>query len=264
MKIATWNINGLQARRDELVVWLREKRIDIVGLQETKTSDDDFRALHQPKFEAEGYCAAFRRESGSDGIAILSRWPLELIHEEPATQLGLGARLLAVNTAGLSFTTICVPSASGKRAGGMKRKLAWLDSLSGFLREHGTEDGAAVLCGDFNITPAPVDNWRYWDQQRECKSKPSFTDDERSRIRSLGKTGWFDLVRELNPDRRVFSWWSPQGDLYRRDKGLRIDLVFGNQAIRERLRAACIDRSPIDQRVSDKKWDHAPVIVDLD
>ena len=147
MRIATWNINGLHARRDELVVWLREKRIDIVGLQETKTSDDDFRALHQPQFEAEGYCAAFRRESGSHGIAILSRWSLKLIHEEHATQLGLSARLLAVNTAGLSFTTVCVPSASGKGAGGMKHKLAWLDSLSGFLREHGTDDGA-VLCGD--------------------------------------------------------------------------------------------------------------------
>ena len=239
MRIATWNINGLRARRDELVVWLREKRIDIVGLQETKTSDDDFRALHQPQFEAEGYCAAFRRESGSHGIAILSRWPLVSIHEELATRLGLGARLLAVNTAGLSFTTVCVPSASGKGAGGMKHKLAWLDSLSGFLRERGTEDGDAVLCGDFNITPEPVDNWRYLDQQREYKSKPSFTDDERSRIRSLGTAGWFDLVRELNPDGRVFSWWSPRGDLYRRDKGLRIDLVFGNQAIRERLRAAC-------------------------
>ena len=135
---------------------------------------------------------------------------------------------------------------------------------SGFLREHGTEDGAAVLCGDFNITPAPVDNWRYWDQQRENNSAPCFTDCERSRIRSLRTAGWFDLVRELNPDRRVFSWWSPRGDLYRCDKGLRIDLVFGNQAIRERLRAARIDRSPIDQRVSAKKWDHAPVIVDLD
>ena len=120
----------------------------------------------------------------------------------------------------------------------------------------------AVLCGDFNVTPERLDNWNRERKTKGAKGRPSFSDDERSRIRSLKGTRWFDLVREANPDREMFSWWSSHR-LYRQGKGLRIDLVLGNRAVFEGLRRAWTDRSPLDQRDNAKKWDHAPVIVDL-
>ena len=123
MRIATWNIGGVNARRDELVRWLCKNQPDVMGLQEIKTDDYKFRKRHMPVFEKEGYCVAFHGEPRNNGIAILSRHPLEV------TQVGLpgqehrGARLLTASTAGLSFTTVCVPTKGQQR---IERKLAWL------------------------------------------------------------------------------------------------------------------------------------------
>ena len=263
MRIATWNIDGLGARWDELVGWLRQNRPDVMGLQETKTDDDEFAELYKPEFEAEGYGAVFHGEPDRHGVAILSRHPLNVTQRGLPEQEGFGARLLAANTAGLSFTTVCVPSAP-KGAGGMERKLAWLDALGTYLSE--PEDVAlpAVLCGDFNVTPERLDNWNRERERKGAKGKPGFEDDERSWIRSLREAGWFDLVREANPGRGMFSWWK-SSDFYVQNKGLRIDLVFGNRAVFDGLRCASTDRSPLDQRdnTKTKKWDHAPVIVDL-
>ena len=262
MRICTWNVDGLNGRVEQVVQWLHDNQPDIVGLQEAGTRD--------PKsvvsaFQSEGYrCKLHMKpddKSPKQGVAILSRHPLEV------TQVGLpgqehrGARLLTASTAGFSFTTVCVPSVPKKdQRGGIERKLAWLDSLSEHLRERKTDDGPAVLCGDFNINPKPVDNYYHWENGEEplrVRNSPEFREDERLWISSLLEAGWFDLVRDLNPDERIFSWWSPRKDFYKDDKGLRIDLVFGNAAVVRRLQCARIDRG------RGGKYDHAPVVVDL-
>ena len=181
-------------------------------------------------------------------------------------QEDLGARLLTARTPGFSFTTVCVPSASRKeraaKAEAIERKLGWLDAL---LRYLGTpQDGVvpSLVCGDFNITPAPMDGWQHWHEKREDKSEPGFRDDERSKIRSLQRSGWFDLVRHVCPDAKLFSWWWKR-DFYLRNMGLRLDLVLGNSAVVDRLRSARIVHSPFENRGRTGKPDHAPVIVDL-
>ncbi len=262
MRIATWNINGLKARRAELVGWLRENRIDVVGLQETKTSDERFLEDFRCELRREDYFGKFYGEPQYRGVAVLSRKPIEVIQQGLATQKDSGARLLAVNTAGLSFTTVCVPSASGKGAASIERKLAWLDALSEYLREREDAELPAVLCGDFNVMPERLDNWNRERERKGAETSAGFRDDERSWIQSLKGAGWFDLVREVNPGRGMFSWWHCP-DLYVQNKGLRMDLVFGNRAVFEGLCGAKTDRSPLDQRDNAKKWDHAPVIVDL-
>ena len=262
MRIATWNIDGLGARWDELVGWLRQNRPDVMGLQETKTDDDEFAELYKPEFEAEGYGAVFHGEPDRHGVAILSRHPLNVTQRGLPEQEGLGSRLLAVNTAGLSFTTVCVPSASGKGAGGMERKLAWLNALGKYLSERENVALPAVLCGDFNVTPEPLDTWRHWHQQRPKRQQPGSTEDERARLRLLKKAGWLDLVRHSNADGRVFSWWWSR-DFYVDDKGLRLDHLFGDPAVASRLRCAWSDRSYYEDRGMTGKPDHAPVIADL-
>ena len=259
MRICTWNVDGLNERVEQVVQWLYDNQPDIVGLQEARTRG--------PKsvvsaFQSEGYRCKLHMEPDdkgrNQGVAILGRHPLEV------TQVGLpgqehrGARLLTASTAGLSFTTVCVPI-KGQQS--IKRKLAWLGSLSKHLRERTTDDGPAVLCGDFNINPEPIDNYYHWDNGEEplrVRNSPGFREDERSWIGSPLEAGWSDLVRDLNPDERMFSWWSRRSpDYYNDDKGLRIDLVFGNAAVARRLQCARIDRG------RGGKSDHAPVVVDL-
>ena len=258
MRIATWNVGGLQARREELVRWLQENQPAVMGLQEIKTGKATF--LHRLRDELlnEGYHAEFHEQARWNGVAILSKHPLKVTQKGLPGQEGLGARLLTASTAGWSFTTVCVPFKGGK--GGPK--LRWLDSLSEYLREREGPASPAVLCGDFNIAPEPIDNGVYEPKGRPNKSKHGYRKEEQSRIRSLREAGWFDPVREANPGCRTFSWWhSP--DFYIQNNGLRIDLAFGNWAAFERLQTAQTDRSPLDQRDRDKRRDHAPVIVDL-
>ncbi len=258
MRIATWNINGLKARRAELVGWLRENRIDVVGLQETRTSDERFLEDFQCQLRREDYFGKFYGEPQYRGVAVLSKEPIDVIQKGLATQKGSGPRLLAVSTAGLSFTTVCVPYKGGRDG----PKLPWFDSLSEYLRER--EDAAlrAVVCGDFNIAPEPIDNGVFDPGGRRNTSRPGYRREEHRRIQSLCED-WFDLVRAANPGRRIFSYWNSP-DLYRQDKGLRMDLVFGNRAVFKDLRGAKTDRRPLDQRDNaEKRKDHAPVIVDL-
>ena len=261
MKICTWNVNGLNEGLERVVSWLHRNQPDIVGLQEARTRDQKSVVS---AFRSEGYCCQLHMgpEDSSRGpaVGILSKHPLEVTQVGLPGQEDLGARLLTARTAGLTFTTVCVPSASGKA--GIEGKLAWLCALIEHLRERNTEDVPAVLCGDFNINPKPIDNYHYWGNSEERKDRPGFREDERSRICSLLKTGWSDLVRELNPDKRMFSYWHSR-NFYNDDKGLRIDLVLGNASVVKRLQTAWIDRSQCAVLGKTGNPDHAPVVVDL-
>ena len=248
---------------EQVVPWLRGNEPDIVGLQEARTRDP---SSVVSAFESKGYrCKLYMAPDDNDrnqGVAILSRHPLEVTQAGLPGQEDRGARLLTACTAGLSFTTVYVPSTSGRGPGRIERKLAWLDSLSEHLRECRIEDVPAVVCGDFNITPKPIDSHHLWEDTKERKDRPGFREDERSRICSLLKAGWFDLVRDSNPGERIFSWWWSR-DYYDDDKGLRLDLVLGNAPVVSRLQSARVDRGHYADRGRTGKPDHAPVVVDL-
>ena len=269
MRICTWNVGCLRGWVEQVVHWLHGNKPDIVGLQEARTADLESVVS---AFHNEGYCCSLHVEPDDkgrkQGVAILSRHPLEVTQEGLPGQEHRGARLLSAQTAGFSFTTVCVPMASAKDKREIEwkvaRKLAWLDALSEHLHERKTHSEPAVLCGDFNINPKPIDNYHHWqkNKKREPKNSPGFREDERSRISSLLNAGWFDLVRDANPDGRIFSWWSSRSH-YNDDKGLRMDLVFGNAAVAKGLQCAWIDRSHYAERRKTGKPDHAPVVVDL-
>ena len=178
MRICTWNVHGLKSRAkvEQVVSWLRDNQPDIVGLQEAETRDPESAVS---AFQGEGYRCKLhmeRDDKGCDrGVAILSRHLLEVTRKGLPGQGHRGARLLTAWTAGLSFTTVCVPSVSSDdRRGSIKRKLAWLDSLRKHLRERIADDGPAVLCGDFNINPKPIDNFYHWKTEGNPGTVPGF------------------------------------------------------------------------------------------
>ena len=230
-----------------------------MGLQEIRTGNAKFLDRFRDELLKEGYHAAFHEEPHRNGVALLSKYPLKVTRKGlPEQEEGLGTRLLSASTAEWSFTTVCVPYKGGK--GGPK--LTWFDSLTEYLREREDPTSPAVLFGDFNIAPEPIDNGVHKPKGRPDTSRPGYRTEEQSRIRSLRDAGWFDLVREANPGCRMFSWWR-SADHYHKNEGLRIDLLFGNRVVFERLQTAHTDRSPLDQRDRAKRSDHAPVIVDL-
>ena len=258
MRVATWNVNGLQARHTELLFWLNNNHPDIIGLQEIKTSNTAFLHSIRGALKNMGYYAEFHSEPRFNGVAIVSKSPITVTQSGLPGQESRGTRLLAAVTSGWSFTNVCVPNEPG--AGGPK--LTWLKTLVDYLRHQQLSSAPSVLCGDFNIAPEPIDNGVYNPQGRTNTNRPGYRKEERSALLALRELGWFDLVRKANPTCRMFTYWNTP-ELYRQNKGLRIDMIFGNRTAHDRVQGTLTDRRPLDKRNLNNRKDHAPVIVDL-
>jgi exodeoxyribonuclease-3 len=261
LRIATWNINGLRARLDFVRLWLEEREPDVVGLQELKMTDDLF---PHDDFEALGYHAVTHGQKSWNGVAILAREPIEWIESGLPGQEDFGARLIRARVGegerALDFTTLYCPNGKAVDHDDFPRKLAWFDALHAWASAFVTPAAAAVLCGDFNIVPTPLDSW---DEERLAGSI-FHTDDERQRIQRLAEIGLHDLFRHLEPDTRAYSWWDYRGGAFHRKQGLRIDFLLGTQAVVDRLRAVEIDRDFRKKKDGLTASDHAPVLAILD
>ena len=260
LRIATWNINGLRARLGLVLLWLRERQPDIVGLQELKLTPEQF---PRDAFLEAGYHAAVHAQKGWNGVAVLSR------NEPVVAQEGLpgfeeaGARLLTARVADLTFTSIYVPNGKSVAHDDFPRKLAWLDGLAAYaavgLQTIGGA-GMSILAGDFNLCPGGLDSW----DETRLRGTIFHTDDERSRFGNLLATGYRDLYREANPDTRAFSWWDYRAGAFHRGWGLRIDLLLGTPGILARMRSITIDRDYRKKKEELTPSDHAPVIAEID
>jgi exodeoxyribonuclease-3 len=256
VRVASWNVNGLRARLDFLLHWLRECEPDVVGLQELKLTDDLF--PHEALRSA-GYHAASHGQKSWNGVAILSRDELRVTQKGLPGQEDFGARLLTAELSGLSFTTVYCPNGKHLGHADFPRKLAWFDALATHLSERPGAGRASVLCGDFNVCPGPIDSW-----DEEGKRGSIFhTEEERERFRALLERGYLDTYRQLHPDGQAFSWWDYRGGAFHRGRGLRIDLLLATGELMERVRAAGIDREYRKKQMGLTPSDHAPVWAEI-
>lgn len=255
MRIATWNINGLRARFDFLLHWLAARQPDVVGLQELKLEEDQFPHL---ELQAAGYRAVVHGQKAWNGVAVLHRDDAEPAQFGLPGQEELGARLVEARIGDLSFTTIYVPNGKSVDHQDFPLKLAWLDALAAHMRAT-AKGGQAVLCGDFNLCPAPIDSWN----EARLHGRIFHTDAERARFRSLLSHGLVDLFRELHPDEQTFSWWDYRDGAFHRNMGLRIDLMLGTRAVMDRVEEVWTDRDYRKKKDGLIASDHAPVIADL-
>jgi exodeoxyribonuclease-3 len=257
MRIATWNVNGLRARQDFLLHWLRARQPDVVGLQELKLADDHF---PRSAFEEVGYTAVLHTQKAWNGVAILSRKPAEPIQQGLPGQEELGARLVTARVEDLLFTTVYCPN--GKTVGheDYPRKLAWLDALLAHFESSADPGAAAILCGDFNLCPGPLDSY----DEEGLRGHIFHTDAERERFQKLLDWGFRDVFREKHPESRAYSWWDYRGGAFHRGLGLRIDLLLATRPALARVRAVEIDRDYRKKKDGLTASDHAPVIADLE
>jgi len=257
MRIATWNINGLRARLEFLLLWLGKREPDVVGLQELKLTDEQF---PHAEFEAAGYRALTHGQKSWNGVAILHR------DEARVTQCGLpgqedfGARLLRAEVGGLDFTTVYCPNGKNVEHADFARKLAWFEALTEHFSDSVTADRPAVLCGDFNICPAAIDSWN----ETKFRGEIFHTESERARLQRLFEVGFVDVFRAEHPDAQEFSWWDYRGGAFHRKQGLRIDFLLATPAAAARVRAVEIDREFRKKQNGLTASDHAPVFADLD
>lgn len=257
MRIATWNINGLKARLDYLKHWLRAIAPDIVGLQELKSTDE---AFPHSDFADLGYRAVTHGQKAWNGVAVLSREPVEVTQVGLPGQEEFGARLLSVRTeSGLAFTTLYGPNGKTVTHPDFERKLAWFDQLLSHLGRAGSERDPLIICGDFNIVPAAIDSWN----EEQLAGSIFHTAAERERLEALCAWGLRDLYRALHPEEPGHTWWDYRAGAFHKRMGLRIDLLLATAPVLEKAVGATVERTWRKKVDGLTPSDHAPVWVDL-
>lgn len=256
LRVATWNVNGLRARLEYVLHWIRARQPDVVGLQELKMRDEQFPAS---EFEAEGYRAITHGQKAWNGVAILTKETAAVRQVGLPGQEEFGARMLTADVRGMSFTTVYVPNGKTLEHPDFERKLSWMDALLGHFREHHDPRLPTVLCGDFNVAPAAIDSWN----EKELAGTIFHTESERERFAYFLQWGFSDLFRSKHPDEKMFSWWDYRGGSFYRNRGLRIDFLLGTESVAERLESVRVDRDYRKKKDGLTASDHAPVIADL-
>lgn len=253
-KIASWNVNSIRVRLPHVIAWLKENPVDVLLLQEIKTTEEFF---PQEAFEDVGYNVALSGQKTYNGVAVLSKSPIDIIHTKlPGDDHDEQARYLEVVTGNCQVASVYVPN--GQEVGSEKYdyKLNFLDRLYRHMYEILHAGGVSVIGGDYNIAPADLDVYdpESWGDGILCSP------DERAAYRKLIAMGYGDAYRTLHPSEQTFSWWDYRGGAYPKNHGLRIDHLLLSPEAQDKLNACVID---VDARSVEKASDHAPIWCEL-
>lgn len=250
MKIVSWNINSLRKRQERLLAWLGETSPDVVCLQETKCTDEQFPA---EALRSAGYRSAFHGQKSYNGVAILSKTELThvratLCDEEDDPQ----ARVIAATAAGVRVYCIYAPNGQAVGSPAFEYKLRWYERLRRCLSVDAAANGDLAVCGDFNVAPHDVDvhDPALWSGAIMC------SDAERAAFRALCDAGLVDTLRLHNEGPGPFTWWDYRMLAFPRNHGLRIDAVLASIPLASRCTSAGVDR---DMRKGKEPSDHAPI-----
>ncbi|MBI5610066.1 MAG: exodeoxyribonuclease III [Deltaproteobacteria bacterium] len=254
MRIATWNVNSVRIRQERLLAWLGRHQPDLLCLQELKAVEAEF--PWQAVADA-GYQAAVVGQKTYNGVAVLTKQPCEVLaktwtHGDEDPQ----ARLLDVRFGGVRVLSLYVPNGSEVDSDKFVYKRAWLDRLIDHLERTARPDELLALCGDFNIAPTDLDarNPAAWRDSVLC------CDAIRGDWQRLLGWGLTDVVRQIHPTERLYSWWDYRNLGFIKNDGLRIDHVLATAPLAALAQTAFVDR---DERKGGKPSDHAPVVVDF-
>jgi len=255
LRIASYNINGINSRLGILTRWLEEFQPDVVGLQELKCTDE---AFPHGAIEALGYKAIWHGQRSWNGVALLSRVgePVETRRALPNDPNLDQSRYIEAAVCGILIGNMYAPNGNPKPGPKFDYKLAWLDRLKDHARDLLDSKVPAILVGDYNVIPTDQDVYK---PERWLKDA-LFAPEAREKYRELVAQGWTDALRKLHPGERIYTFWHYWRNSFQRDAGIRIDHALLSPALAKKLIAAGVDRIP---RGWEKTSDHAPVWVEL-
>ncbi len=255
VKIATYNVNGINGRLAVLLRWLKEAQPDIVTLQELKAPDERFPAA---AIKAAGYDAIWHGQKSWNGVALLSRCgtPVETRRGLPGDPDPSQSRYIEAAVNGMIVVGLYVPNGNPRPGPKFDYKLAWFAALHAHAADLLASKAPVVLAGDFNVMPTELDVYK----PERWVHDALFAPEVRASFAALVSQGWTDALRKLHPDERIYTFWNYWRQAYERDAGLRIDHLLLSPKLTRRLVAAGVDREP---RGWDKTSDHAPTWIEL-
>ncbi len=253
MKLATWNVNSLAVRLPQVLDWLAANPVDALVLQETKLTDDKF---PHAEIEAAGYAVQWFGQKTYNGVALISRSPaVDVVKNIPGFDDEM-ARVIAGTVDGVRVIGGYFPNGQAPDSDKFQYKMRWLQALQDWVRAELARHGPLVLMGDFNIAPEDRDVYDpvAWAGQIHC------TPEERAHFQGLVGLGLVDAFRLFEQPPKSWSWWDYRNLAFRKNQGLRIDIILVSPTLAPRVSACVIDKLP---RRNERPSDHAPVVVTL-
>jgi exodeoxyribonuclease-3 len=254
MKLATWNVNSLPVRLPQLLDWLAAHQPDAMVLQETKLTDDKF---PHAEIEAAGYRVQWFGQKTYNGVALLSRNEAsDIVRNIPGFSDPL-ARVITATVDGVRVVGAYFPNGQAPGTDKFEYKMQWLRGLRDWLADELAQHPKLVLLGDFNIAPDDRDVYDplAWAGQIHC------TDEERGHLNKIVALGLVDAFRLFDQPPKSWSWWDYRNLAFRKNQGLRIDLILVSEALRSQVRECVIDKAT---RKNERPSDHAPVWLRLE
>lgn len=255
MRIATFNVNGINGRLDILLRWLSETKPDVVCLQELKAPDDRFpvKALN-----AAGYGAIWHGQKSWNGVAILAKGqePLQTRRGLPGDPDDMHSRYIEAVIDGILIGCLYLPNGNPTPGPKFDYKLRWFERLSTYAIELLDLDAPVALVGDFNVMPTDIDVYA----PDRWRDDALFRPEVRAAYAELTSQGWTDALRSLHPDKRIYTFWKYFRNAFARDAGLRIDHFLLSPALATDLTVAAVDKFV---RAWPHASDHAPVWIEI-
>lgn len=255
MKIATYNVNGINARLPVLLRWLRETAPDVACLQELKAPQDNFPLQ---VIQEAGYHAIWHGQKSWNGVAILARnaLPQEIGRVLPGDPEDSQSRYIEAMINGIRVGCLYLPNGNPAPGPKFDYKLRWFERLTVHAAELLAADTPVVLTGDYNVIPTELDVYK----PERWLDDALFRPETRTAFKTLVEQGWIDALRKLHANDKIYTYWDYFRNAYGRDAGLRIDHFLLSPHLHSRLKAAGVDRFV---RGWEKTSDHAPVWIEL-
>jgi exodeoxyribonuclease III len=255
MRIATYNVNGINGRLPVLLRWLNEKQPDVVCLQELKAPEEKFPLQ---AIKDAGYHAIWHGQKSWNGVAILSRIgePQEITRALPGDPEDVHSRYIEAIVDGITIGCLYLPNGNPAPGPKFDYKLKWFERLTLHAAELLATKKQVLLTGDFNVMPTELDVYKPERWVKDALFRPEVRD----AFHHLVAQGWTDAIRKLYPDEVIYTFWDYFRNAYVRNAGLRIDHFLLSPQLEKKLKAAGVDR---DVRGWEKSSDHAPVWIEL-
>ncbi len=255
VKLATYNVNGINGRLPVLLRWLAQSAPDVACLQELKCSDERF---PESALRDAGYAAVWHGQKSWNGVAILSRIgsPVETRRGLPGGAGDSHSRYLEAAVGGVLVGCLYLPNGNPRPGPKFDYKMEWFARLHAHAADLLEQGVPAALIGDFNVMPTDLDVYA----PERWREDALFAPEVREAYARLVGQGWTDALRELHPDERIYTFWKYWRGAFERDSGLRIDHALLSPSLAPRLKSAGVDRFA---RGWDKTSDHAPVWIEL-
>ncbi len=252
MKIASWNDNSIKARLDHAKDWLQSVQPDALMLQELKGE-----SFPSAEFEAIGYHACYVGQKAYNGVALLTKVPLNPVCVAlPGNDEDTQARYIEADLNGTRLINIYLPNGNPLGTEKFDYKLAWMDRLHARLKSYRDLKIPFLIGGDFNVIPEAIDCY----DPSAWMGDALFAPETRARWRALLNLGLTDCYRALHPNTQEFTFWDYQAGAWQRNNGIRIDHFLASPAVADRILSCTIDKTP---RGWDKASDHTPIVIEI-